>query len=339
MSSGSDAEERGGAFLDTSPRFSIGQLFTMLLQIAEETDALNPDRPARDPCLACLRWVLTGEHPLFHGLAPEDGWTHVSPRGSAFLAANHPRRQPPPTSKSAQRSAAGHIDDAIEEGWDSSPPSAHTQSPLDSSPVHASRELEDLSTLHPDGTREAFSYRHHTLDSSTAPIPITPTSSARVVPSRTTSSVQEAPTQTQSTTRAPVAVPSRRPTTTSTTSRARNTAASLASVVGTTTGARTMRTPGHTPTVTPPALTPRPSSSTTPVPTIQDIPVVAGGAPSQVWYSVTCGRRVGVFDNLSVVVWSVNGVRGNASRSFSSREDAEMAFKEAEALGLVTQVP
>ncbi|KAI0671338.1 hypothetical protein C8Q78DRAFT_1078169 [Trametes maxima] len=268
MSSGSDAEEHGGTFLDTSPRFSIGQLFTMLLQIAEETDALNPDRPARDPCLACLCWVLTGEHPLFHGLAPEDGWTHVSPRGSAFLAANHPRRQPPPTSESAQRNTAGHIDDAIEEGWDSSPPSAHTQLPLDSSPIHASRELEDLSTLRPDGTREAFSYRHHILDSSTAPIPVTPTSSARAVPSRTTSSAREAPTQTH--------------------------------------------------------------SSTT--------PVVAGGAPSQVWYSVTCGRRVGVFDNLSVVVWSVNGVRGNASRSFSSREDAEKAFKEAEALGLVTQV-
>ncbi|EIW59143.1 uncharacterized protein TRAVEDRAFT_46453 [Trametes versicolor FP-101664 SS1] len=60
--------------------------------------------------------------------------------------------------------------------------------------------------------------------------------------------------------------------------------------------------------------------------------------PNQVWYVVTCGRRVGVFDNHSLVVWSVTGVRGNASRSFGTREEAERAFQDALDMNIVREV-
>lgn len=57
------------------------------------------------------------------------------------------------------------------------------------------------------------------------------------------------------------------------------------------------------------------------------------------WYVVTCGKTVGVFDDSAVMVHSVSRVSGGAGRGgFATREAAIAAFRNAEAAEVVRQV-
>ncbi|RDX44169.1 hypothetical protein OH76DRAFT_1421496 [Lentinus brumalis] len=68
-------------------------------------------------------------------------------------------------------------------------------------------------------------------------------------------------------------------------------------------------------------------------------PFFAPASHAPMWYVVTCGKTVGVFDDSAVMVHSVSRVSGGAGRGgFATREAAIAAFRNAEAAEVVRQV-
>ncbi|KAL1948714.1 hypothetical protein VTO73DRAFT_10520 [Trametes versicolor] len=402
-------KERGDAGDEPAlPRFSIPQLFEMLLHLAEQRARVEPSREPRQPCLRCLRRDMYGEGAAAEGEAvanaPEEPeaseaptsvldpgdrryWSNVSP-DSSWMDAHLPDHLPDPTlspsvAQSPDRTANAPGDDAIASGPTSTYYSSRASSPSPSRivpprrfrdtvtnpaapvPNHAearpssSRPMAAARTSSRDPqatTHTSCRHRSSTSIPASAVAPTAASTSAAAVPARATSAWPAVVAGPHVGTRlpAPAAPPVAAPPVAAPHVAAPHVAAppvAAAPVAAPPAAAPPVAT---APVAAPPAAAPPVAAPPVAVPPVA-VPPVAAVAPAaalpaanvhggqdgtaQVWYVVTRGRRVGVFDNHSLVVWSVTGVRGNASRSFGTREEAERAYQEALDMRIVQEVP
>ncbi|KAH9846692.1 hypothetical protein C2E23DRAFT_863877 [Lenzites betulinus] len=348
MASNAGAPEHEDADSPASPRFTIGQLFVLMLHIAEDSDALDPSRDARPPCLDCLRRQILGDReihaqlsraqPSVHGSALSSEawdrwlWNNVSP-GSSWMAANLPEVLPDPSlippalSRDRPQTTGAECDNT-----DTNSSDAYYSSRA-SSPVPSTRSNHPSAAGRPSTHSMPAAAPPTTSHRASVSAPAAPaTVSTRPPPTFTTPHMSSA---------AAFPTPAIRPYALSSVSATRP--SGMPSAVRFNNSAYVRAAPASRASTTPPTSPVIAASSpAAPAPTTPAVPpgLTAPGeaVPLQVWYVVTCGRRVGVFDNHALAVWSVTGVRGNSSRSYGSREEAERAFKDAQDMGIVTEV-
>ncbi|RPD74063.1 hypothetical protein L226DRAFT_571934 [Lentinus tigrinus ALCF2SS1-7] len=97
----------------TLPRFTAGELLTMLIRLFDQYE-LEHNEEITNPCLQCLRWVVSGRGSVHMHVPSDSGsesssdvWDDLSP-GSSFLAEHLPPViTDSPLSSTAQASADG----------------------------------------------------------------------------------------------------------------------------------------------------------------------------------------------------------------------------------------
>ncbi|TFK79902.1 hypothetical protein K466DRAFT_605775 [Polyporus arcularius HHB13444] len=362
-----------------SPSLTIGEWIVRLLELGRVWNTFHPGVAMREPCDDCMHWMLSGRTHGLHLQAAEESdgassserrlWENVSP-DSTFLADHLPAVLPVPgastSSTPASRTVAcqatagqcpvhnvasgsgvvlGHLHDA---------PAArraalHTQD----TPSATESVVDSLDGDSIDDTVSDMSDGADSLYASPEQVPLAlPAADAQVAPA---AAVQEAlPAAAAHVQQPPIAVAPPPPV-----AVIQQPPAAPVAVVAPQPPVVVAPPPPIAVVQQPPAapvavVAPQPPvvvAAQQPLAAVAPPPPVAPAAqpaytpffapPSDapMWYVVTCGKTVGVFDDSAVMVHSTSRVSGGAGRGgFASRDTAISAFRSAEMAGVVKQV-
>ncbi|TFK81069.1 hypothetical protein K466DRAFT_604803 [Polyporus arcularius HHB13444] len=302
----------------TLPRFSVSEFLEVIVHIFEGWERIHGEQLAV-PCLRCMRWVLAGEghqHLV---------WDDVSPSGS-FLARHLPCVLPVVTASGEPARSCTHeaCIAARQANTQRTQPLASTSAVTAPSDVDSVADTSDYSFSVGDGSLYSTPEQVHAKLPAVPPVPV---AALPVVPVAAAAGAH-----------APAPV--------------------VAAAAGAHAPAPIVAAPAaaHAPApvvvaaAAPAAAVPAGAQVVAPVAAQGALPVpppgggqaaytpfIAAPSPASMWYVVTRGRRVGVFDSCAAMVAATTRVSGASGRGgFATREDAIAAFEAEERAGNVS---